>query len=78
MYSSNRLRKHSYDDFDYIHHFQYAANEDYGWKKEYNSVQYVVVKEGKILEEGNHKELMKQKGEYEKMFSAQAEKYNMQ
>ncbi len=38
----------------------------------------VVVKEGKILEEGNHKELMKQKGEYEKMFSAQAEKYNMQ
>ncbi len=38
----------------------------------------VVVKEGKILEQGNHKELMKQKGEYEKMFSAQAEKYNMQ
>ncbi len=38
----------------------------------------VVIKHGKILEEGNHHELMMKKGEYEKMFSAQAEKYNKQ
>lgn len=35
----------------------------------------VVIKNGKIIEEGNHHELMVKKGEYEKMFSAQAEKY---
>lgn len=36
----------------------------------------VVIKHGKIIEEGNHKELMAKKGEYSKMFVAQAEKYN--
>ncbi len=36
----------------------------------------VVIKNGKIIEEGNHRELMMKKGEYETMFSAQAEKYN--
>ena len=38
----------------------------------------VVIKYGKIIEEGKHRELMAKKGEYEKMFSAQAEKYNKQ
>ncbi len=37
----------------------------------------VVIKHGKIIEKGNHKELMSQNGEYCKMFAAQAEKYNM-
>ncbi len=37
----------------------------------------VVIKEGRIIEEGNHKKLMSENGEYAKMFSAQAEKYNM-
>ena len=35
----------------------------------------VVIKDGKVVEEGNHCQLMSEKGEYEKMFSAQAEKY---
>lgn len=38
----------------------------------------VVIKGGKIIEEGNHTQLLQKKGEYEKMFSAQAEKYNKQ
>ncbi len=38
----------------------------------------VVIKDGKVLEEGDHRQLMQKKGEYEKMFSAQAEKYNKQ
>ncbi|MBR6766012.1 MAG: ATP-binding cassette domain-containing protein, partial [Clostridia bacterium] len=37
----------------------------------------VVIKEGRVIEEGNHKKLMSENGEYAKMFSAQAEKYNM-
>jgi len=36
----------------------------------------VVIKGGMIVEQGNHKQLMLQKGEYCKMFEAQAEKYN--
>ncbi len=35
----------------------------------------VVVKNGSLLEEGTHKELMAKKGEYFTMFEAQAEKY---
>ena len=35
----------------------------------------VVIKGGKVIEEGSHRQLMSEKGEYEKMFSAQAEKY---
>lgn len=37
----------------------------------------VVLKKGNIIEEGTHKELLNKKGEYCKMFMAQAEKYNM-
>lgn len=37
----------------------------------------VVIKNGKIIERGNHKKLMSENGEYCKMFAAQAEKYNM-
>ncbi len=37
----------------------------------------VVVKNGSVIEEGTHAQLMAQKGEYEKMFSAQAEKYQL-
>ena len=37
----------------------------------------VVIKDGTVIEKGNHKELLAQNGEYCKMFTAQAEKYNM-
>ncbi len=37
----------------------------------------VVIKDGAVVEEGAHKQLMSQNGEYAKMFTAQAEKYNL-
>ena len=37
----------------------------------------VVLKDGNVIEKGNHKELLEKKGEYCQMFTAQAEKYNM-
>ena len=35
----------------------------------------LVMKEGKIIEQGSHEQLLAQNGEYAKMFSLQAEKY---
>lgn len=37
----------------------------------------VVINGGKIIEQGNHEELMAINGEYNKMFTAQAQKYNI-
>jgi ABC-type multidrug transport system fused ATPase/permease subunit len=37
----------------------------------------VVISNGNVIEDGDHKQLMSQKGEYYKMFIAQAEKYNV-
>ena len=37
----------------------------------------VVIKNGKVIEDGDHTTLMSKKGEYEKMFTAQAEKYGI-
>ena len=45
----------------------------------YSTVQLVdkiyVLKDGKIVEEGKHSELIKLKGEYERLYTMQAETY---
>jgi ATP-binding cassette subfamily B protein len=40
-----------------------------------NADRILVLNEGKIIEEGNHKQLMKLKGVYEELFSLQAQGY---
>lgn len=37
----------------------------------------LVLEDGHIIEEGSHKELMQNKGEYYRMFSLQSEKYTV-